>query len=542
MNQKSPLPGYLLAAAVIGTAFLALHKPAPGPGPIPPGPTPPPDPAGSFLVVVTDNDNRTPDQAALLLDEDLGKWLVEKKIGWRVIDCKGKVFTEQGYDKLLAADGIAPPAVVLWAKGNSTHRAAAAPTTAEAVKQWVMGSPHTGPPFIDVDGERRYLTCLPPAQARYMAPRGGEFSEVHAPLPRNQWREINNRNKFPSEKWVYDQDGIGSCVGNGATAALRKARLLAGMTDFRLAPGCTYAQINGGSDRGAVISDSLVALQQTGTIISATLGSDQKPYYTKQLPSGWKKEAARFRIEEAYHCSTFDDMATALQLGYIVVYGMQVSNSFNSFTNEGVAGASPGPGNHAMHADGLHKLASGEWAFDNVNSWGAAWGPWKNGRCYLVEKHFQQGDQPDAYAVKTAVEDPLDPIRPPRPKRPEQELEVVPGAAKPRAQDNTAVRAAGVCPCPTAACRCDADACKCGQVAGSRCAATCICGAPLPPPGIRPKEPAAPTRPAKSLRPDGFGYCSDRCTCGCNAGAPCRCGNGRAPQTFAPAAFRPAGC
>jgi hypothetical protein len=413
---KSPAPGCAVLLAGVVAAVLAFVRPAPapGPGPVPPGP--PPDPAGSFLVFVTDNEVRTPEQNAVLENDDLWKWLGDKKIGWRTIDKGGKVYAEQGYDQVLAADGVQPTCAVLWAPGNASHRTAPLPVNVEALKQWVIGSPHTGPPFIEVDGQKRYLTCLPPSQARFMAPRGGEFSAAHAAIPRAQWKEVDNRGKFPADKWVFDQDGIGSCVGNGATAALMKARALAGMSYLRLAPGCTYAQINGGQDRGAVISDSLVALQQTGTITSATLGSDEKPFYAKQMPAGWRGEAARFRIEEALKCNTFDDMATAIQLGYVVVYGMQVGQSFNSFTPEGVAGSSPGPGNHCMHADGLHKLPSGQWALDNVNSWGADWGPWKNGRCYLVEKHFQQGDQPDAYAVKTAVEDPLDPIKPPKKK------------------------------------------------------------------------------------------------------------------------------
>ena len=397
-----------IAGAILVACYAIWH---PAPTPVPPDPTPTPqpvpvDPAGSFLVAVTDNENRTPDQAAVLLDEDLGKWLVEKKIGWRIIDKGSKAYTDAEYDKVLAADGVAPPAVVLWGPKSISHRAIVAPNTTEALKQWVMGSPHTGPPFIEVNGEKRYLTRLPPEQAKFQAPRGGEFTDAHSVIPRSQWREINNRSKFPPEQWIYDQDGLGACVGNGSTAALRKIRFLSGMTDVRLAPGCTYAQINGGRDQGAVISDSLTALQQTGTISSAKLGSDQKPCYLKQLPSDWKKEAARFRIEEAYHCASFDEVCSAIQLGYIVPFGFQVGNNFGQFTPDGVAGASNGPGNHCVHADGLHKLPSGEWALDTVNSWGADWGPWHNGRCYLVERHFQGGDQPDAFAVKTAVEDP----------------------------------------------------------------------------------------------------------------------------------------
>lgn len=462
-DQKTKALGWGLLAVILGSLLLIWQRPQPGPAP---GPF---DPAGSFLVLVTDNDQRTAEQAALLLDDGLRAWLAEKKVSFRVIDDGGAAYKDGGYEQLLARDGARPPAVVLvgLAGGLPTHRTGPWPRDAEALKQWVLASPHTGPPFVESGGHRRYLTRLPPSQARFMAPRGGSFREqVSAPIPRAQWKEIDSRAKYPAAEWVYDQDGYGACVGNGSTAALRKIRRLSGMTDVRLAPGCTYAQINGGRDQGAVISDSLTALQQTGTVSAKSLGSDQDPHFTRQLPSGWKNEAKRFRIEEAYHLDTFDDMATAIQLGYLIVYGMQVGNNFEAFSPDGVAGVSRGVGNHCMHADGLKKLPNGRWALDNVNSWGATWGPWKNGRCYLVEEHFAPPCQPDAYAVKTAVEDPLDPIRPPKPKG-RVDLENVPVAA-----------AVGDCKpgCPRGCAR-EGD-CKCGS---------CPYDVATPPPGVRPR-------------------------------------------------------
>jgi hypothetical protein len=489
MKPKSSAPGNLLAggvAAAVLTVALAHPTPGPGPGPNPPGPGP--DPTGSYLVAVTDNTTRTPEQAAILDSDDLWTWLTTKKIPRWTIDKDAAQFTADGYDKLLAADGIAPPCFVLWSPDRSTHKTIAFPATVDALKQWIVGSPHTGPPFIEVDGEKRYLTRLPPSEAKFMAPRGGEFGDVHAPIPRAAWKEVNNRAKFPPEKWIYDQDGIGSCVGNGSTAALRKARFLAGYTDVRLAPGCTYAQINGGRDQGAVISDSLTALQQTGTISAATLGSDEKPFYLKQMPSGWKTEAARFRIEEAYHCANFDEMCTAVQLGYIVVFGIQVGQSFNHFSADGVPGATPGPGNHCLHADGVHKLSDGTWALDTCNSWGASWGPDKVGRCYLIERHFQQGDVPDAWACKTAVVDPQDPLHPPKKVRFD---DAVIGAAvgpaiwlvryEPEKQATHEPPPRCSCyPCKKGSC---ADDCPCVK-SGKRCAADeCTCNN-TPRPGI----------------------------------------------------------
>lgn len=258
--------------------------------------------------------------------------------------------------------------------------------------------------YDDKSGHRRILNVRAP-----YPDRGGlmKWSAVNPVIPRSQWKALDRRKTMP---WFMDQDGAGSCVGNGATGGLRRARLLAGQTDVELSPGCLYAQINGGRDNGAVISDALTALQQTGTCTYATNG--EKPYYTNQLPQNWQQEAARFKIQQAYHAESFDDIVSGLLLGFIPVYGIMVGNNFENFTSEGVAGASNGPGNHCMHADGLVQLASGQFGLDNVNSWGA-WGPWKNGRCVLVEQHFLGGDQPDAFLIQATINDPQDPDQPP---------------------------------------------------------------------------------------------------------------------------------
>ncbi len=270
-------------------------------------------------------------------------------------------------------------------------------------------TPGTPPslPFVVSGGQRRFLGCLKPWPDFGDLPK---FSSAAPLVPRAQWSSFWRRTLFPST-WILDQNGYGSCVGNGSAGALRKARILGGQADVELSPGALYAQINGGSDNGAVISDALTALQQTGTCPYALVG--EAPFYLPQLPSGWQQQAARFRIGQAYHCQSFDEIGSALQLGYIVVYGIQVGGDFENFDASGVAGASPGPGNHCMHADGMAQLPDGRWVLDNANSWGSTWGPWKNGRCYLSEQHFLGGDQPDAYVIVAATDDPQDPNTPP---------------------------------------------------------------------------------------------------------------------------------
>lgn len=259
----------------------------------------------------------------------------------------------------------------------------------------------TALPFVMSGGHRRILASLPPKKDF-----GGlkKFRDAAPLVPESDWKPIGRRALFPATTWVLDQDGIGSCVGNGSAGALRRARLLAGQADVELSPGALYAQINGGSDDGAVISDALTALQQIGTCSYAMVG--EEPFYLNQLPPGWQQQAARFKIEQAYHCQDFNEICSALQLGFVVVYGIMVGNRFENFDQYGVAGHASGPGNHCMMADGMAILPDGRTVLDNVNSWGATWGPWGNGRCYLDEAHFENGDQPDAFAIQAPIDDP----------------------------------------------------------------------------------------------------------------------------------------
>ena len=58
----------------------------PGPNPPPPPPVPPSGQVADFVVGITDNSNRTPAQAGILMDGSLYAWLSANKIGWRVVD------------------------------------------------------------------------------------------------------------------------------------------------------------------------------------------------------------------------------------------------------------------------------------------------------------------------------------------------------------------------------------------------------------------------------------------------------------------------
>jgi hypothetical protein len=403
----------------IATCEITAKSPAPPP-PVPPIPPVPPDPpkpgptptgVADFVVGVTDNANRDLKVASILEDHALAKWLDDNKIKWRVFDIGQAAYTQYKLDIILGQAKVSPPAIVTYANGK-VLRAAPAPADSAAVKAFITGKAAS----VVANGDERLLTRLLPDKAILVHAKIPRWADEKGIIPRDQWKDVDRRAVFGDPDWIYDQDGHGSCVGNGSTGALRRVRYLAGMKDQKLSPGCTYAQINGGRDGGAVIGDSLTALTKTGTCLYTTVGQD--PIYLNRLPKGWKDEASRFKIDQAYLAPSFEELVSGIQLGYIAVYGMQVGGNFSSYDGAGVAGVSRGAGNHCMHADGCKKLQDGRWVLDNVNSWGPNWGPWKNGRCYLIDKHINGADNSDAYLIKGASEDPKEPVRPPQAKAP----------------------------------------------------------------------------------------------------------------------------
>jgi len=269
---------------------------------------------------------------------------------------------------------------------------------------------NTGFDYLDFDGHRRLLASIPSkGKMQAMYPKyedSGQpmfsLDDIKKILP------VNRRGLF---NWIFDQNGFGSCVGDGWTGALMRARALRGLANVKLSPGFTYSLINGGRDQGAVISDGGQALMQTGTCEYSIVGDS--PIYTRQMPSSASANAAKYKVASIYHCTSWLGVLSAIASGvYIPVYGYMVGNSFMHADQYGVAGHDRGPGNHCNHADGIALLPDGRVVLDDVNSWGTSF--MAQGRCYIDEDHlFGGGDQPDVCVITAPVEGPGEPNVPP---------------------------------------------------------------------------------------------------------------------------------
>ena len=231
-------------------------------------------------------------------------------------------------------------------------------------------------------------------------------------IPRSQWVPINRRETL-GKQFIVNQKSSSGCTGFSAAHLLMRLRALRGMSFKVLSGAFVYSQINGGHDNGSVIVEALSTLTEVGTCLREEF--DLPNIFDKQVTTQARKTASRFKLAKGITFDTFDEAATALQMGFVVQFPLQVGGNFEKFSN-GIAGYSDGYGNHSVGSDGMDFIA-GKWVLDVPNTWGEVWGPFKNGRAYIQEKAVAgQGGSDDSYVLVDAEYDPQDENLPPAPK------------------------------------------------------------------------------------------------------------------------------
>jgi hypothetical protein len=267
----------------------------------------------------------------------------------------------------------------------------------------VYNHPATGLPTVDFGGEPRQLGRLPST----IHVSGMALLRKAVPMvPRADWKAIKRRDVIGPD-FILDQKSHGSCVGHGAAGALMAARALAGATFQKLSGPYVYSWINGGSDNGAIISDGCKALVSHGAALYSEVSWDM--IYRRQIPATADTTAQRFRASEVYAVESFDEICSALQLGFVVSIPVMVGGSFSDLDSNGICGWDRGPGNHCVYVAGMDQVAS-QWALDMTNSWGTSFG--EKGHGFITQKHIESVEA-DSYAIRCEVGDPQDPNMPP---------------------------------------------------------------------------------------------------------------------------------
>jgi hypothetical protein len=193
---------------------------------------------------------------------------------------------------------------------------------------------------------------------------------------------------------VKNQRNEGSCVGNASTQGLQviQARRLGKDRVTLLSAIATYKQIGRSPNSGAMVDDSMEALQVVGTLPldtpdnRRTYGDQVMPatgFYTK-FPAGWQQTARQFRLGEVLVVRSFEALLSAMLCGHPVVVGRE--------------------GHSILYLDVL--VRSGRLYALYVNSWGQ-WGQGAGDFAYgfgLDTESQIKKSAAWAYAMRSAVE------------------------------------------------------------------------------------------------------------------------------------------
>lgn len=251
-------------------------------------------------------------------------------------------------------------------------------------------------PSVEFDGIYRVLGCLPSFDNQF--PMFGWSNTV---LDESQWQEMDFGHYNPP---VKNQGQYSSCVGFSSSTCMEVAWMQSGRPFAGFSPWFIYGTINGGRDAGARISDALLSLKSKGVCPDG--GVEPGTIQQNKFPSVAYDDARRFRIFEAYQCGSFEEVCSAITLGFPVALGVKVGTNFAGLDEEGVAPLPKGfGGGHAIAGIGLKRSSKYGWVVKIQNSWGRNFG--LGGCCYLRKEHFS-AMHPDAFAIQAIFDDPLD--------------------------------------------------------------------------------------------------------------------------------------
>lgn len=182
---------------------------------------------------------------------------------------------------------------------------------------------------------------------------------------------VDGRQKYDSS-WVKNQRDAGSCNGWAGANALAKSRVDRGLSRVDLSGAYLYSLINGGQDGGSMLDDGMRAMQEQGVATADTVKWNQI-YPSQYDRAKADAEAAKYKGFECYHLSTRSDVFTALAMGFKCVVAVDVQDQFMRLDSLGRPGAGGGPGNHAVHCDGL-AFDGGRLLATAENSWDVQYG------------------------------------------------------------------------------------------------------------------------------------------------------------------------
>jgi hypothetical protein len=249
-------------------------------------------------------------------------------------------------------------------------------------------------PAVWFDGEYRVLGCIPSPEEE--ASKFPAWSNVKSAAG---LQEIDLSWYKPP---ILNQGSTSSCVAHASCSGMEMCWLQSGKPLVEFNPFFVYSWINGGRDAGASVSSALTALQTHGICPKDDVPAGAM--FQGQMPAQAIQDAKRFVLQDAYRCTTFDDICQAINVGFVIPLGILVGQNFGQLDSNGVAPLpNGGGGGHCLLGVGLKQSSQYGWLIKIQNSWGSRFG--MSGYAYIHQGHFQYMPI-DAFAIQTVSDDP----------------------------------------------------------------------------------------------------------------------------------------
>lgn len=239
----------------------------------------------------------------------------------------------------------------------------------------------------DVNGREWMAGCLP----RTTKVGDGTFkvygTDGTPPILSREQRENLPDVINPSLVWhiIYQaqQNSCCGCMGVGLIMLLRE---ILGLVRVILSQASLYGQGNGGRDQGMNIDTCLRLAMEVGACpVSLIDQYNWKGFHNRTWPAEWETVAKRYRILEAWDCTSIEHVISANKLGYPVGYGAK---------------------GHAVIRIGRNL---------DINSWGDDWGDHGLGQ-WVDERTLEREIQSYGAWALRLTSDPLDDGDLPQPK------------------------------------------------------------------------------------------------------------------------------
>lgn len=275
-------------------------------------------------------------------------------------------------------------------------------------------------PYIDFDGQRRTLSCIPSEQRALAAhPAWGADNEVLTERDIIDWLAKQPNGLLDLGKVgspILNQGSTGGCAGWAMTAVFTIGWNVLSDDVRSFSPGFQYAQNNHDRDAGSTPTDNLNSLMSTG--ICLLEDNPSNAIFRGNIPQTAYTTAARFKAEKGYNCRGWDEMISAIALCRPFNHGIQLPRGYQNIDQRtGLPPLGGYGGLHAQCARGLfYHPELKQLVILNQNSWAKTFGIQQQiyglgdlrGCCFLTRRHFENGYF-EASALVANVPDPKDP-------------------------------------------------------------------------------------------------------------------------------------